>query len=123
MVHKIILSLSIILLIFLPNRIMADRIMPELEGVTRGLMQCNELIQYHEAGVGEAMVSQVSWIEGFLSGFNSVVASGNISDPFILPDRLRIIHELEQYCRKYPKKDTGDVLMEEIFPNLIKTRM
>ena len=97
--------------------------MAELEGVTRGTMQCDELIQYHEAGVGEAMVSQVSWIEGFLSGFNSTVASGNISDPYILPDRLRIIYEIEQYCKKYPKKNTGDVLMEEIFPNLIKARM
>ena len=86
-----------------------------------GPISCSSYLESFEDDIEWNNVAPImaSWVQGFISGFNSAVVSAKVGDAFSVPeDSKGIAYALLKYCRENPLDNIQDAMLEEIFPTL-----
>jgi len=87
-----------------------------------GFYNCGFYLEiYDEGGYkwNDVSTLMVYWVQGFISGFNSVAETANVGDALSVPeDNDGIKYALLKHCKENPLDNIQDAMFDEIFPTL-----
>ena len=84
-----------------------------------GFVSCGDFLMYIDTNRTDLSSEQVSWVLGYLSGYNSGfwVADQDF-DMYALPDEAGIYYSIEKYCRDNPLADINEVAIDILVQGL-----